>query len=1434
MSKVYSIVRRLMMEGGLDLSADDIRVALLMEGTSADAENAAVMTDFSVLAEFNGDGYGRGATFNYALSNLDVSLDLTIDRMEFNADSFSWAGLGNGTDKIAGVLLYKYLSNFNSSIPLAFFNDAPFPVDPSALNFSILWDTTGLLQLSNVGSEVPEKPGIANTGPATVPTAAYTGSLTLTADVTISDKIISGSLQVQPNITVTIENCLLINGGTNGSIDCINGGVGMGSGSLTVNQCELHGANYGVRGSGVTVSACNIHDITRVALFPTGAQSFTGNTNWIHHLGVQNIAAYGLSCGELGGALTVYSNFFDMPVVTWEDGTPNPNGPGEPYNNTGCIRIRADNSPAFPGPITPVLIDSNWFNGGTDTLRFINARAVQPVQNVTLTNNKFGCDYSKGLLTTIRSPYTPLLLVSGNQHEHNSENIDLILTTEIFDIAGSGGGQGPCYESQTATVVTFDAEQYLATAGGADVLVRLHRTGDTSATLLVYLELTGLSSNGNYTVTWPGNQFGRATFGVNRDTVDIIFSAAQSSDEGIATFTLEPDSTYEIGDPFRTNVSIQTSSGSTSLTFDGSGQTSTLVQYAFPIAPSAALPTIFIGDREADVFPVAWDRDDNIDWVQAVALIPTTTSTGQLSTTVTSNGTVPLPLTDQFNSVDLSGMELVVEVASIGTMRATLVEANDANAIEVNRNGKYISEKTYFSRLDSGGTKALAIHTFLARRADGGITFSLLISNDIYDPESAAPNVEHAEVDGDLHFQEMHLEGVPAGYNFYSDLEDASMDTTNGAGPIVVKDTGKMQIFPGRSRFVRHYGMHTNAAAARRIAEFSGFAAGHDGPFSHHSHRGYGGQRDVLPKLNDNYIYYSSSTGTNDNITGYTAARAMDQGIWNSMVGGNRLKNGEQHNTEGFERAQEGWFFPQGPSRQNQTGGPLVYLTHGWRDNPYEWRYSRLRLSYGCQRHTVGHHHPVSGKILTAIAQSHNGELDFAVHHSAYRHERWHPHFIDENAHADGDSHVDWRLKPFSRPWNVYVGDVEQTAEPSGKHAVQPFDHTDFWSPYTGAHHPRYTHSLLPLTYICNEAWAKWLLRQEVTHTEMGYSRLPSSYFPGSTYGYNSSNPNASIDQIIGAGHYDSNGGYDESDAGNGHGDWSRTSGHLFSTLAHGVRIISPNEVDFNGLNRRSMLRLWSNKIAEWGDYILSASGVGARDYYSSATDYDNFPGHPNYGPTDKVNGTGAFDDTMVAHKGWMIGFSAYGCYGLEQTLRPRSSAGPTNTDDPLNRVIEGSFERLYTVAETHPEAGPRPEAMYHYPMLLSDTEADRDTPSPTELLSWRMGDVHFGGYNRGYLDRRSCAHFCTVIWTALDRNEEPRQWLYRLSHLLNRHSGTDIPVPTDATYGDLYDVLMHAMTEPAAIGAGSQAQTVAYSWALAVGAVLACINRYGADRTVS
>lgn len=132
--------------GDLDLEEgqNDIRVSLHMTNTTVDTEEeTATNTAFTTLDEMDGAGYTAGGK---TLASQAVAIDAVNDRVEFDFEDLVWTALSNGTRAIQGMMIYKFVTDYASSIPIAFIEFSATQ-NPGGSDFTVTIDAEGALHI---------------------------------------------------------------------------------------------------------------------------------------------------------------------------------------------------------------------------------------------------------------------------------------------------------------------------------------------------------------------------------------------------------------------------------------------------------------------------------------------------------------------------------------------------------------------------------------------------------------------------------------------------------------------------------------------------------------------------------------------------------------------------------------------------------------------------------------------------------------------------------------------------------------------------------------------------------------------------------------------------------------------------------------------------------------------------------------------------------------------------------------------------------------------------------------------------------------------------------------------------------------------------------------------------------------------------------------
>ena len=148
-SVVYTRAKHQILNGTIDMDADDIRCALLMNNTTADTEeDTTTLSGFTTLGEADDASYtGQKTSGRHVFTSEAVNEDTTNDRSEFDGEDITWTALANSTNPLQGALIYKHVTNDTDSIPIAFIEFSSNQ-SPGGSDFTISWNAEGILQLT--------------------------------------------------------------------------------------------------------------------------------------------------------------------------------------------------------------------------------------------------------------------------------------------------------------------------------------------------------------------------------------------------------------------------------------------------------------------------------------------------------------------------------------------------------------------------------------------------------------------------------------------------------------------------------------------------------------------------------------------------------------------------------------------------------------------------------------------------------------------------------------------------------------------------------------------------------------------------------------------------------------------------------------------------------------------------------------------------------------------------------------------------------------------------------------------------------------------------------------------------------------------------------------------------------------------------------------
>jgi len=136
---IYNAFKKNIMNGGIDLDTDTIKLALV---TATYTPNADTHEDFAdVTNEITGTGYTAGGE---ALANKAVTQDNTDNEGVFDADDVTWAA---STITARAGVLYKDTGTPGTSALICYF-DFGSDQSSSSGNFVVQWGSEGILNLT--------------------------------------------------------------------------------------------------------------------------------------------------------------------------------------------------------------------------------------------------------------------------------------------------------------------------------------------------------------------------------------------------------------------------------------------------------------------------------------------------------------------------------------------------------------------------------------------------------------------------------------------------------------------------------------------------------------------------------------------------------------------------------------------------------------------------------------------------------------------------------------------------------------------------------------------------------------------------------------------------------------------------------------------------------------------------------------------------------------------------------------------------------------------------------------------------------------------------------------------------------------------------------------------------------------------------------------
>lgn len=136
---IYNNFKKNIMNGGIDLDTDTIKVALVTSSYTPDQDTHEFFS--SVTNEVVGTGYTAGGA---TLAGKAVTADNTDNEGVFDADDVVWT---TSTITARGAVLYKSTGTAGTSALIAYIDFGSDKIS-TAGSFTIAWNAEGILNLN--------------------------------------------------------------------------------------------------------------------------------------------------------------------------------------------------------------------------------------------------------------------------------------------------------------------------------------------------------------------------------------------------------------------------------------------------------------------------------------------------------------------------------------------------------------------------------------------------------------------------------------------------------------------------------------------------------------------------------------------------------------------------------------------------------------------------------------------------------------------------------------------------------------------------------------------------------------------------------------------------------------------------------------------------------------------------------------------------------------------------------------------------------------------------------------------------------------------------------------------------------------------------------------------------------------------------------------
>lgn len=146
-NRIFNEAKRAIAAGEIDFDApNDFRCVLVMTNTTFDTDydintlGAAGTPDYC-------DGANHDSTNGHALAAETIAEVTGVSGYaKMTATNLTFTALGVGTRQNQALILFKWVTNIGSSIPIAFIDTGGFPFDGNGGDVTISWHANGVIQ----------------------------------------------------------------------------------------------------------------------------------------------------------------------------------------------------------------------------------------------------------------------------------------------------------------------------------------------------------------------------------------------------------------------------------------------------------------------------------------------------------------------------------------------------------------------------------------------------------------------------------------------------------------------------------------------------------------------------------------------------------------------------------------------------------------------------------------------------------------------------------------------------------------------------------------------------------------------------------------------------------------------------------------------------------------------------------------------------------------------------------------------------------------------------------------------------------------------------------------------------------------------------------------------------------------------------------------